>query len=390
MICSQKMSLMGATIACVCLSAAASSAAQFGDPDSVLSLEAHAFVSQGFIYSTNQVNYLAVSNRGSFEFTELGLNLTKALTDNLRFGLQLFAHDLGPIGRYRVKPDWYYLDYSYRDWLGVRAGRVKIPFGLYNDVSDIDSARASILLPQSVYPAVDRDILLAVTGVEAYGRVTGRAGALDYRAYGGTIFLDADSTSNSGSVSNSRVPYVVGARLMWETPLRGLTVGGTFQAVRLDADITLPTMPGTYIALTAPYEIYLLSVEYTRDALQLAAEYSLWRLRVITHPSLGLPPSLVQERAYLMLSYRFSSWLQPAVYYSLYTPTVGRQLTRADEQNDIAAAVRFDLNSFWLLKLEGHLMLGTASLDPTLNGGRATSTLPPVWGAFFAKTTVHF
>ena len=37
--------------------------------------------------------------------------------------------------------DWFDLDYRWKDWLGLRAGRVKLPYGLYNDTSDIDAAR---------------------------------------------------------------------------------------------------------------------------------------------------------------------------------------------------------------------------------------------------------
>ena len=97
-------------------------------------------------------------------------------------GVQIFARDLGPIGDYGVKADWFYLDYRWRDWLGVRAGRNKIPFGLYNDASDADSARVPVLLPQSVYPTRNRDFLLAQTGVEVYGYLgLGPGGALDYR-----------------------------------------------------------------------------------------------------------------------------------------------------------------------------------------------------------------
>ena len=43
-------------------------------------------------------NFLAKSKSGSFEFSEIGLNFTNQLTDRLRFGVQLFAHKLGPSG----------------------------------------------------------------------------------------------------------------------------------------------------------------------------------------------------------------------------------------------------------------------------------------------------
>ena len=137
-------------------------------PGQVAELQVHGFISQGFLL-TSANDYLARSSKGSFEFTELGLNFTLPATDRLTLGLQIFSHALGPVGDYRAILDWYSLDYHWRDWLGIRAGRVKVPFGLYNDSSDIDSARTAILLPQSIYPASNRDFLLAQTGGELYG-----------------------------------------------------------------------------------------------------------------------------------------------------------------------------------------------------------------------------
>src|SRR5688572_2702508 len=89
-------------------------------------LQLHGFVSQGFLL-TSANNYLADSERGSFEFAEAGLNVTMPMTDRLRAGMQLFARDLGPIGDYQATLDWFYLDYRWRDWLGLRAGRLKLP-----------------------------------------------------------------------------------------------------------------------------------------------------------------------------------------------------------------------------------------------------------------------
>src|SRR5215510_11082674 len=80
----------------------------------------HGFVSQGFIKTTHN-DYLAKSERGSFEFTEVGLNFTTFLTDELRLGVQFFARDVGPIGDYKPQVDWFYLDYRFADWFGIRA-----------------------------------------------------------------------------------------------------------------------------------------------------------------------------------------------------------------------------------------------------------------------------
>src|SRR4051812_27765915 len=99
------------------------SAAEFGAEGDVASVEVHAFASQGFILTTAN-NYIATSKKGSFEFSEVGINFTKTIVDELRVGIQLFGHDLGPTGNYTAKMDWFYLDYRWKDWLGFRAGRV--------------------------------------------------------------------------------------------------------------------------------------------------------------------------------------------------------------------------------------------------------------------------
>src|SRR5258706_11549151 len=78
----------------------------------------HGFASQGFIKTTKN-NYLANSERGSFEFTEVGLNFTKELTERFRVGVQLFGRKLGPVGGYSAQFDWFYLGYRFADWLGL-------------------------------------------------------------------------------------------------------------------------------------------------------------------------------------------------------------------------------------------------------------------------------
>src|SRR6185369_4159094 len=276
------------------------------EASSPLPIEVHAFVSQGFIKSTGN-NYLAEdSTKGSFEFTEVGINFSKQLTDRMRAGMQLFTHDLGPLGNYRTRFDWFYLDYRFWDWLGVRAGRTKVPFGLYNESSDIDAARVPVLLPQSVYPVSNRDFLLAQTGGEAYGIVPlGSAGSLEYRLYGGTIFFDtADATS---TLSNVRGPYIFGARLMWQPPVEGLQLGASAQRLRLDGDAIfsaaqiaqlqmagqLPSDFSGPLKFQIPATLGVASVEYSAHDLLLASEYRRWWVNLTSSvPSFSVPETV--------------------------------------------------------------------------------------------------
>jgi hypothetical protein len=367
----------------------ATPSARADEPLGSLGVQTHGFVSQGFILTTRN-NYLAKSKHGSAEFSEVGINFTAPLTDRLRLGVQLFSRDLGPIGNYEVKADWFYLDYRFADWLGFRAGRTKLPFGLYNEINDVDSARVPVLLPQSIYPTQNRDYLLAQTGGELYGRVDiGAAGALDYRAYGGTIFLDLAQTPGSPIlIRELNVPYVVGGRLLWETPLEGLRVGGTVQALRLDTVLLQGT---TVIDWKIPIVLWVASLEYALGDLLLSSEYSRWHVSSRTNvPELFPDQTLVSERAYVMASYRLSDWLQPGAYYSLWFPNVDDRHGREAQQHDLASTLRFDINEHWLFKLEGHYMVGTAGLSSELNEGRPLAELTRRWVAVFAKTTAYF
>lgn len=368
-------------------------------------VEIHGFVSQGVIKTTAN-NYLAASERGSFEFSEAGINFTHSFSPNFRIGAQLFSRDLGPLGNYRAQFDWYYLSYRFADWFGVRAGRTKLPFGLYNDTSDIDVAHVPALLPQSVYPAQNRDYLLAQTGGEVFGFVRlGNAGALDYRLYGGTIFFDPPASTGTGiDIASIDAPYMFGGRLLYRAPLAGLSVGGSVQRVRLDAQYRIS--PEVYaiwkqaglvpeefngaLTLGLPITLWVASLEYAADELLLAAEYTRWHAKSESEYPALLPPTIVTEGFYVMASYHVAPWFTPGVYYAGRYPNVEDRHGRDAFQHDGAVTFRYDINEHWLFKLEAHYMYGTAGLRADLNDGKTPAQLTKEWGVFLAKTTAYF
>jgi hypothetical protein len=352
-------------------------------------IEIHGFASQGFILTTSNDYIAADTTRGSFQLSEAGINFTAQLTDKLRLGLQLFAQNFGLVGNYDITADWFYLDYRWRDWFGVRAGRLKVPFGLYNEVNDIDSARVPVLLPQSFYPLQARSFLFAQTGIELYGFARSRlAGALEYRLYAGTIFIDADLLNPpDGSVRlQLNVPLAVGSRVVWETPVPGLRLAGSVLAVRLDV---LAFAAGMTIPITNESLLAAGSLEYSLHPLTLTAEYSRWR----SQQDSPLPTSVfdtVSERMYAMVSLVATSWLQTSVYYALHFPDIANRAGAPNRQHDVALTLRFDVNQHWLIKLEAHYMDGTAGLVNPLRVNPAMVEVQPRWAVFLAKTTASF
>jgi hypothetical protein len=277
----------------------------------------------------------------------------------------------------------------------VRAGRIKIPFGLYNDTSDIDAAHPSAILPQAVYPASNRDFLLAVTGAELYGyRNLGKAGQLDYRLYGGTIFIDIPSQRPGSPIAllDLKIPYLVGGRLLWEAPIEGLRIGASIQRLRLETkilDLTDPAMPP--VLVDVPATLAQGSIEYTVDDFVFAAEYARWYTRIESSDPMRFPENKqTNERAYGLVSYRVSPRFQPSAYYGVFYPRAGETEGRSSKHHDAAATLRIDITPNWLIKIEGHHMRGTAGLSTSLNGVATLDDLKNSWLLFVIKTTAYF
>jgi len=275
----------------------------------------------------------------------------------------------------------------------LRGGRLKIPYGLHNEVQDVDSARVPVLLPPSVYPLQTREILFAQTGAELYGFARlGSFGALDYRLFGGTIFLDADSLTPPAAPFelDFHVPYVVSGRLLWETPLVGLRVGGSLQAVRLDTTVFIPGMDDVVIENESL--LWVGSVEYGFRDVVVTLEYSRWKAKQRSDNDMISPPLDEQsERGYVMATYRLMPWLQPGAYYALLFPNIDNREGRENQQHDAALTLRFDINPHWLVKLEGHYMVGTAGLvNPLRINPVDISMADKHWAALFVKTTAYF
>lgn len=354
-------------------------------------VEIHGFISQGYL-QTSHNNFFPTSKEGSFDFAEAGLNFNKQISGNLRAGAQLFARNYGNIGDFDASFDWFLLDYKASDTLGFRIGRIKIPHGLYNDTNDIDSSRVPATLPGSVYPTEQRDYILAQNGVEIYGVIDmGASGNLDYNIFRGTLHIDIpNSTSVTYEQKTSDVPYIYGARLLWDTPIDGLRLAQTYQKIRYDYDLFFPSLSQTFAA-SLVVAMGVSSIEYTIDSFQFAVEYAKWWADFDVVPDSLTPPIYqTHERYYGMVTYHDNTWLHPGVFYSETYPNDRLKERPQDFLKDAAAFVRIDLAPNWLLKLEWHEIHGTSGLSPALNNGKTTATMDKKWQMFVAKTTVYF
>lgn len=294
----------------------------------------HGLVSQGFLKTTDN-NYLNESKDGSSEFNEYILNFQKNMDDKLRVGVQLISRDLGKEGNNNVKVDWGYGDYRVNDNFGVRLGRVKVPFGMYNQYRDIDMLRTPVLLPTLIYMEDYRTFLTAFNGGSLYGSIPLKKGSIDLEMVVGGADIDPDAGVVKEVVGNLNRKFEAGAtaklyaglaanpktallvpvvkaqgakvahvgdperdtssricnssKIVWNTPVEGLKIGGThsdvdtqthelmiFQPVIAKAPVNLTTfMPAftTQVESNLRFKVDIGSFEYNINKFTFAGEY---------------------------------------------------------------------------------------------------------------------
>lgn len=289
-----------------------------------LNLQVHGYATQSFLY-TNQNSWNGTdSENGSAAWTEAVVNLSAQPESKLRIGVQARYYLLGDYGD-TISLDWAQFDYRVNQYFGFRAGKVKTPTGLFNEVQDIDTAYPWALLPQSVYPIASRDSLLSHYGGIVYGTVNlGERNKVEYRAFGGTrIIAGGDSVFQSLrdqvlSLPNGIRGTIYGGTLRWNTPLRGLMFGASIDSEGPFGEIAYGPLPGTISSRRSATPSFF--GKYERGRWMLAGEY--YRVAVDTNIHLnGLPsqPGAIDYRAwYAMATRKIGSKLTAGAYYSSF------------------------------------------------------------------------
>jgi hypothetical protein len=387
--------------------------------EATTSIQFGGFASQGFLVNTGHNDYLGDTSQGTADFREYGVNASYAI-GQWRFGLQVFGQKLGEYGEDKLGIDWATVDYQPAQWFGLRAGRVKMPRGLYNEALDIDSVRPFVLLPQSVYDARLRDFNAAFNGAMIFGNVSLKQfGSLDYRVFYGDIPIAADSGAsdyfNNDFPSHSlemKMDSVRGGSLFWNTPLTGLRVGysySSFENLRSTRQATVqfappPAPPITLVGTksTDSYERHLLSLEYSTGNWVFAAEAG--RETAIYDVFSGgvhlLALDFKSDYCYVSVARRIAPWLELGAYYSysldseeLIGPNPFAHLGAqppTPKQGDLAFSARFDINEHLIFKVEGHYMDGSGKIFDTVKHPQPIAGRDDSWFLFGAKVTYSF
>ena len=357
-----------------------------------LNIQIHGYATQGFLYTTQNNILTTNSSDGSPAWTEAVVNITSQPIPKLRIGVQGRYFLLGNVGN-AITLDWAAADYKASDYFGVRFGKVKTPSGLFNDIQDIDPSYIWALLPQTIYPLMSRNSLLAHYGGVVYGtfKLGAKGGKLEYRGWGGERVLPGtdgyflNQTETGTTLPNGLGGITTGIALHWRTPLKGLMVGasnardniwsaGLIQSVNVGGGVVIP-FHGT--ETLNKFNSPSFFAKYEKDKWMLAAEQSrlpVSGLEVIPAAAVSAPFRFDPRSWYGMVSYKVTGKLTAGVYD---TQSFNHQapLGQGRFLKDWAINAHYDFSQFFYAKVEQHFYDGAlVGYDVTMNP--PTASLP--------------
>ena len=368
-------------------------------------MQVHGFAGQGATY-TDHYQVIGTSKDVSLDFREMGINTSVKLLPNLLISAQGVYSERGSSQTQNVWLDFAQADFSQALFdssmvVGVRGGRVKIPFGFYNDTRDVLWTRPTVLLPQSIYfdNLAFRQGMIAGDGGAIYGHHT--YGEHRY----GLEFLAVDPQDNTGGVTgfvtgipsvlppadgslNGRPLFIGRALYEW--------MGGRakllFSIVDLDRDFRSSSelYQNGNTKMTYP----LFSAQYNAEKWSLTAEYG-W---INSHRS-GYSPSLknlptwqnnTSENFYVQGEYRFATDFSAVLRYDVLhlnrDDRDGKKMSQMTGglvpsyrfyARDLTAGIRWEFAKNFLLAADYHYVNGTAWLNEKDNPDLATDPNGP-------------
>jgi hypothetical protein len=204
----------------------------------------HGYLTQGWAQSSGSAFY-GISSRPSTDFRYAALQARFRATDRDVFLVQLNHRRLGrsPITDFEsdVNVNWAFYQRTFGEGTTLKAGRIAIPRGIYNELRSV-----GVALPMYRPPVVfyDEGAYYSETIDGVVASHTFREDApwsLEAHAYGGGWrSLAYDTWSETYSVARVRAENAIGAQLWLHTPVEGVRVGLAAQRYDYDWDAEEP------------------------------------------------------------------------------------------------------------------------------------------------------
>lgn len=384
-------------------------------------LQIHGFAAQGLVISKgNNVNGDSADKGGSSDFRELGVNLSYRPHASWLFAAQMAAVEAGKAINEAPVFEYGLVDYTALSGksgrLGLRAGRLKLPIGFYNDSRDAVFTRPGIMLPESVY--------LGNSGARSFGYFSLEGAGLygdwyagDHALYAELVVATPQSLGDTADIAILRSK----ASGKFEVD-RGLVarLADDYDGGRWRAALSLLTSDLSYVAdgsaFAIPSNLFtqsggfnfeqaVLSLQFNSKAISVTSEIVLRHIELDDLSPAPFIGSVKQDPVgyYLQGAWRMTQkwqwllrydeqirdWNDRHGYEQSAAPGIGlpRHYYFA---RDWTAGTRYDLNAQVSLLAEFHYVDGAGWLNPLDNPDFRTGRAERYWNFFTVMAALRF
>ncbi len=365
-------------------------------------IQVHGFITQDFYHSSdNNVNGNS-DDRINPGLTEIGLNISYQVFNQLTLSAQGLYRRAGAGDSGSVRLDYGVADFNLFNYengrIGIRGGRIKVPYGLYNETRDIAFIKPSILLPQGLYFARSRSLLVSADGGSFYAEHRTDWGDLFFKFNMGipsgeneelkSIILSPDAPGNFVAS-----PAIV-TQLMYEIN------GGKYVFAVSYLQIKLRYHPSANDLFSSGYTLVrplLFSAQYNGEKFGMTAEYG-YRWNKSKGYELIPDNKSVTESWYIQGSYRFIPEVQGFLRYDTIAMNIddrsGSRLTNfglpkhLSYAKDWVVGLRWDITPSLMVRTEYHRIHGTAWLAQADNADRSKTRQD--WDLYALQFSFHF
>jgi hypothetical protein len=342
----------------------------------------------GVGYAVESANNFLDSKKDENKLIESAINISYEYNNNISFSGQVAYREFGEYFTDKtLRIDYAKINYTdsffKNSEQSLSIGRIKIPSGVYNSSRDTPMTRPSLIMPQSTYLDLFRNLWLSTDGIMLSTSHHLAQGVFDINVGYGRLNIDdnfSDVASGQGALGDWKegALTLIDVRYNSGSLLFGLSYNHVQPEYVSTINDVLPIFPvGNNIYSVSNGEVEVKSytgfIQYSIERFELTSEYT-YRDVVVSGFTPTPPNSRPMEGYYAQLKYAASPSLNlMARYDKLYryadykkgleTP-IGIDPTWYNNSTTYSIGLNYNINEHWSVIADIHYIEGSGWLPP--------------------------
>jgi hypothetical protein len=237
-------------------------------------LTVHGFLTQAYVASNGNVVF-GIPDGGTPDYRTAALQFRYRLNGSNNIVIQLSHERLGDSKvndfQKEIELDWAFYQHSFNDATWIKAGRVQIPIGIYNEIRDVGTVLPFYRPSPNIY-GDNTFTNETVDGVVGFHRFLGDTSwPVEVSGYyGGWNFI----YDYLGTLTKERVENAFGSQIWVHTPITGLRFGLHAGRQTFKGGLVIPganrkeNSTGLYVSADGTFDKWFVRSEYRNQKLE--------------------------------------------------------------------------------------------------------------------------